>query len=99
MPLEIALRKRLRARAHTLKPVIQVGDAGLSEALLAEARRAIDHHELIKVKLPALERGARDDMARVLCEALDAEQVQAIGRVRVLYRAREEEPGRTRGQR
>ena len=90
MPLDIALRKQLRARAHSLKPVIQVGDAGLSEGLLAEAERAIDHHELIKVKLPALERDARSAMAIALCEALGAEQVQAIGRVQVLYRARQE---------
>ncbi len=87
MPLDPPQRRQLRARAHALKPVVQVGDAGLSEPLLAEAARALDDHGLIKVRLPALERVARAEMAAALCAALGAEEVQAIGRVRVLWRA------------
>ncbi len=96
MALTPAQRRRLRARAHALKPVVQVGDAGVSEPLLAEAGRALEHHELIKVRLPALAREARAAMAATLCAALGAEQVQAVGHISVLYRrrARQDPPRR-----
>lgn len=84
-------RKELRARAHALKPVILVGDAGLSDAVLAEADRALHHHELIKVRLPGLERELREQMAVRLCERLGAEQIQAIGHIRVIFRANPEQ--------
>ena len=87
MPVTPVQRKELRARAHALKPVILVGDAGLSDAVLAEADRALHDHELIKVRLPALERELREQMAVRLCERLGAEQIQATGHVRVIFRA------------
>ena len=88
MELSPRMRRSLRARAHALKPVILVGEAGISEALIAEAERALDDHELIKVRLPAVDRAARSGLAETLCRALSAAEVQAIGRVRVLYRER-----------
>lgn len=90
VPLSSIERKQLRARAHSLKPVILVGDAGMSEGLLAEADRALDHHELIKIRLPASDRAQRSDLALTLCRKLAAEQVQAIGRVLVIFRKRPE---------
>ena len=92
MSLGSALRKQLRARAHALSPVVWVGEAGISEALLAEADRALTDHELVKVRLPAVDRVERAALARQLCETLGAEDVQAIGRIRVIYRERPADP-------
>ena len=80
-------RKELRARAHALKPVIRVGDAGLSDAVLAETDRALHDHELIKVRLSGADREARAQMAAQLCAQLAAQQIQAIGHIRVIFRA------------
>ena len=101
MPLSAARRRQLRARAHGLKPVVMVGGAGVSEAVLAETDRALEHHELIKVRLPAADRDARSELARTLCEKLGAQEVQAIGRVTVLYREKPavEPQAKTRSQR
>lgn len=51
--MEAKDRSRLKARAHHLKPVVTIGAAGLSEAVLMELGLALDHHELIKVKTGA----------------------------------------------
>ena len=87
-----AQRRQLRARAHGLKPVIMVGDAGVSDAVLAETDRALNDHELIKIRLPAADRDAREQMATRMCEHLGAEHVQAIGHIRVIYRAKPQDP-------
>jgi RNA-binding protein len=80
-------RKELRARAHALKPVIMVGDAGLSDAVLAETDRALHDHELIKVRLSGADRETREQMAAHMCAQLEAQQIQAIGHIRVIFRA------------
>ena len=80
---------------------MQVGGAGLSAAVLAEVDRALDDHELIKVRLRGADREDRTRMAGELCRALGAEDVQGIGHVRVLYRERprDETQASPRGQR
>lgn len=80
-------RKELRARAHALKPVIRVGDGGLSDAVLAETDRALHDHELIKVRLSGADRESRKEMTTHLCAHLGAQQIQAIGHIRVIFRA------------
>ncbi len=65
--------------------MVQVGEQGVSDAVVAETRRALDDHELIKVRIHA-EREARQDMSRELAAACDAEIVQSIGKVTVLFR-------------
>lgn len=80
-------KKDLRARAHALNPVVLTGQAGLSEAVLGEIDGALEHHELIKVRLRA-ERAERRLMAEEVCTRLGAEQVQAIGQIVTLYRKR-----------
>jgi RNA-binding protein len=79
------LKKALRARAHALKPVVMTGQAGLSEAVLAEIDLALEHHELIKVRLRA-EREERAAMAEEICARLGAEHVQSLGQIVTLYR-------------
>lgn len=91
------LKKFLKIRAHTLKPVILTGQRGLSEAVLLETELALDHHELIKIRLNAQDRVERKDMTDKLCQHTGAELIQAIGHVVTLYRKRPEPklaPGR-----
>ena len=86
MPLPQQLQKSLRARAHDLKPVILVGTKGLSPAVLAEADRALDDHELIKVRLNDEDRASRKQACNQLCQHLHADLVQSIGKIAVIYR-------------
>jgi RNA-binding protein len=80
----------LRGLGHSRKPIVTVGAAGISEAVIAELEQALEHHELLKVKLPAGERAERQSMLEQLCAATGAEPVQQIGRVALLYRASSE---------
>ena len=76
----------LRGQAHELKAMLQVGDKGLTDAFLAEADAALEHHELIKVKIAAEDREARDARIAELGERTGAALVQRIGHVAILYR-------------
>lgn len=88
LELNATERRALRARAHPLHPVVQIGDAGVSEAVIAEVDRALKAHELIKVRMAGEAHAAREDGLARLCEALDAAPVQHIGKILVLYRPR-----------
>jgi RNA-binding protein len=80
-------RRWLRQRAHPLKPVVLLGQHGLSEAVLTEVERALDYHELIKVRLNAGDRDDRDAAVAAIAERTGAELVQRIGNVAVYFRA------------
>jgi RNA-binding protein len=86
MPLKIAQIKYLKGLAHHRKPVVTVGNAGLTAPVLAEIRLALKAHELVKIKLPALERDERDALLARICDETEAEPVQRIGRMAVIYR-------------
>ena len=86
MNLSESNKRFLRGRGHALKPVIMVGDAGLSESLLAEYESTLDHHELIKVRVRAGDREVRDDIIKELCSRSAAVLIQRIGNVALLYR-------------
>ena len=90
LTLSPAERSALRAAAHRLSPVVTIGKAGVTEALLLEAARALASHGLIKVRAIAGEREDRALWLDELAERLDAAPVQAIGRVLVLYRPKED---------
>jgi RNA-binding protein len=68
------------------KKLITVGEAGLSESLLAEFESTLDHHELIKVRVRAGDRDARDEIIERLCRTSSAQLVQRIGNVALLFR-------------
>jgi RNA-binding protein len=78
-------KKRLRAEAHSHKPVIIVGQAGLTSAVLAEIEIALDCHELLKVRIRA-EREDRKTISDEIVAATGAELIQMIGQIAVLYR-------------
>ena len=79
-------RRALRARAHALKPVVLLGAAGLTDAVLREIDRALAAHELIKVKVPSDDRELRESAFTVVAEKLSAAKVQSIGKTIVLFR-------------
>jgi RNA-binding protein len=78
--------KYLRGLGHQLKPLIIVGDAGLSESVLAEYESTLDHHELIKVRVRVGDRDARDAIIEKLCNDSAAVLIQRIGNVALLFR-------------
>lgn len=86
MTLSEPQKKYLRGLGHALKPLIMVGDAGLSDSLLAEFESTLSHHELIKVRVKTGDRAARDDIIEKLCSHSSAEVVQRIGNMALLYR-------------
>jgi len=90
MSLPEKTRRELRARGHTLKPVVSIGNAGLSAAVLRELELSLEHHELMKVRIGGAEREQRRQMIAELCEHLGAELVQAVGHIALIYRERHE---------
>jgi RNA-binding protein len=79
--------RHLRGLAHALRPVIRLGNAGLTEAVARETERALDDHELIKVRAPGGDRAARDALFAALASRTGSALVHRIGNVAVLYRA------------
>lgn len=76
----------LRGQAHGLKAMLQVGAKGVTDAVAAEVDLALEHHELIKIRVAAEDREARDAMIGDLVERTGSALVQRIGNVAVLYR-------------
>jgi RNA-binding protein len=87
LSLTPAQRRFLRALAHPLRPVVMIGDAGLSDAVLKETERSLKSHELIKIKVAGDDREQREAMMAEICERLDATPVQHIGKTLVVYKA------------
>jgi RNA-binding protein len=83
-------KRALMARAHALKPVVLLGAAGLTEPVLAEIELALNHHELIKVRVNGGDRDMRDAQVRTIVEETGAALVQRIGNIAVLFRANPE---------
>lgn len=81
-------RKALKARTHKLEPVVQIGAKGLTDEVIAEIERALNAHELIKLRAGALERAGRDAALDSICRKTGAEAVQQVGKVFVIYRKR-----------
>ena len=78
-------KKKLRAQAHSLKPVIMIGQSRLTAAVLAEIELALNTHELIKVRIRA-EREDRKLISEKICANTGAELIQSIGQIAVIYR-------------
>lgn len=82
--LSPAQRKALKARAHGLEPVVLIGDQGLTGQVIAETGRALEAHELIKVRAAGLDRAARAALLSDLCARTGAQPVQHIGNLGAL---------------
>ena len=88
MPIVLtnAQTRFLRGQAHGLKAILQVGGKGISQSLVDEVVGALEHHELIKVKIAADDRDSRHALVDELVRRADAALVQRIGHVAILYR-------------
>ena len=86
--LEITSKERstLRSAAHALKPVVQIGDNGLSEAVLKEIDLNLNAHSLIKVKVASDDRQERGEMLDKICDELSCAKVHHLGKTLILYR-------------
>jgi RNA-binding protein len=87
MSLDQTRKKQMRTIGHQLHPVVTVSGKGLSEGVHLELERALEDHELIKVKLAIAEPAVRRELTAALCERHRAELVQSVGKVALLYRA------------
>jgi RNA-binding protein len=79
-------RKDLKAKSHHLNPVVIIGDKGLTKAVLTESSKALDAHELIKVKINIDDRIDRKKITEEMCNELSATKINEIGKVCVIYR-------------
>jgi RNA-binding protein len=91
VPITASQKRFLRGRAHHIKPVVMVGDKGLTDNVLAELERALDHHELIKVRL-RMDRQARSELIDEIASNCGAEVVQTIGQMACFFRRNPERP-------
>lgn len=80
----------LKSLAHHLNPVVMLGGNGLTEGVLAEIENALNHHELIKVKIAAADRETKQLIIDAIVRETKAANVQTIGHILVLYRSSEE---------
>ncbi|MFV2056130.1 MAG: YhbY family RNA-binding protein [Thiohalomonadales bacterium] len=78
--------KHLKKLAHHRKPVVTIGNAGLTSAVFDELDRSLDYHELLKIKISAPDKIARETITLSLCKRLKADLVVAIGHVVAIYR-------------
>jgi RNA-binding protein len=89
-PLSARDRARLKARAHALEPVVQIGSTGVTDRVIAEVDRALTAHELIKVKISVDDRAARIAIGDEVCARTAAAPVHRVGKVLILWRQRTE---------
>jgi RNA-binding protein len=85
-------RQYLKGLAHPLSPVVRIGKGRLTDAIVTETKKALEAHELIKVRIEVEEGAERRALADQLATASDAHLAGTVGKVAILYRAREEKP-------
>lgn len=79
-------KQYLKSKAHFLKPVVMIGNNGLTEGVIAEINLALNHHELIRVKIAAGERETKKRIASAIVRETGANLIELIGSILVLYR-------------
>lgn len=88
MNLSTIQKQQLRAKAHNLKPIIIIGSQGLTEAVQLEIDRALNDHELLKIRVNAATREDRQDILQQICDLQQAHLIQTIGHIGVVFRKR-----------
>lgn len=84
--MNTSFKQSLKAQAHSLKPVVLLGIKGLTHAVIAQTDEALLAHELIKIKISGTEREDRKNIVKDICAQLQADLVQLIGNIAILYR-------------
>ncbi len=97
LKLNSTQRSALRSQAHNLNPVVMIGDAGLTDAVLHEIDVNLNAHGLIKIRVFGDDRMNRIDIHQKVCTTLHAAPIQHIGKLLVVYRPKKEED-KTRGE-
>jgi RNA-binding protein len=92
MTLTAKQRQYLKGLAHPLAPVVRVGKGRLTESIVAETKRSLEAHELIKVRIESDDAAERRGIAERLAADTDAQLAGTIGKLAILYRARAEKP-------
>jgi RNA-binding protein len=92
MPLSPRQRQFLRGLAHPLKPIIIIGQQGLTPNVKNEIEQALTYHELIKLRVNAADRAQRREMIATIAAEANAEIVATIGHIVALYRMNPEKP-------
>ncbi len=87
MPPTEQQKRWLKQQVHHLKPVVSLGQAGLTEPVLAEIELALDHHELIKVKIAAGDRDLRDEFIATIASRTQADLIDRVGNMAAFFRA------------
>ena len=80
-------KRYLKGLAHHRKAVVTIGSKGITDNVLHEVEEALVHHELVKIKLPALANDERKRLMDSICTATGAETIQGIGRIGIFFRA------------
>jgi RNA-binding protein len=91
-PLTEKQKRHLRGLGHKLKPVVMIGAQGFTSAVSNELDLALARHELLKVRISAGDREARDRLITQLCDEAAAQLVQRIGNIALLYRRNPDKP-------
>ena len=86
MALSSAQKKDLKRIGHHLKPIVIISEQGISEGVLAELDRALNDHELIKIRVTVSDRDAKQALINEACQQSGAERVQVIGKMAILLR-------------
>ena len=89
MPITKELQRELKAQAHSLKPVVLLGQKGLTDNVISEINLALDAHELIKVKVAAEDKADRKTLVAEIVAKTSAELINIIGHIAILYRKKE----------
>jgi len=92
MALRGTHKRHLRGLAHHLSPIVHVGKAGLTEAIVQATDQALTDHELVKVRLPQVPKGERKALAASIEERTNADLAGLTGRVAIFYRRHPDEP-------
>ncbi|MEH6625966.1 MAG: YhbY family RNA-binding protein [Motiliproteus sp.] len=86
MSLTASQKKQYRTIGHKLNPIVTIAGNGLSEGVQLEIDRALEDHELVKVKVNVGDREVKNALIGELCEQVQAELVQQIGNIALLFR-------------
>jgi RNA-binding protein len=86
MPIHSKIKQQLKAKAHKLKPIVLIGNKGLTEAVHKEIDQALRDHELIKIRVSTIDRDVRHQLFAEICLVNQAELIHIIGNIGIIYR-------------
>jgi RNA-binding protein len=92
MSLNNKQNRFLRARAHSIKPIVIIGGAGLTDNVINEIDQALNDHELIKVRVNANDREDKKEMIERITRLTEANNIQTIGHIGIFYRRNPKKP-------